>query len=214
MLLVMTHLRYAGLDQKTQENALKEIIETDPVLMELLTGLRDLDFPDWWLVSGAIYNNVWNHLTQRTSMEGVKDFDVFYFDDADLSYVAEDKVIKRAETALANLPLPVEVRNQARVHLWAPEKFGHNFAPLTSSLDMLDKFASKTHAVAVKLNRDGRIEIFAPFGLDDIFSFSIVPNYALANRKAHEAKGERALEFWPELTVLPWVDDQCAKRQT
>lgn len=175
--------------------------------MELLTGLWDLDFPDWWVVSGAIYNNVWNHLTKRPSMGGVKDFDVFYFDDSDLSYEAEDKVIKLAEKALAGLPLPVEVRNQARVHLWAPEKFGHNFAPLISSLDMLDKFASKTHSVAVKLNGDKELEIFAPFGLNDIFSFSIVPNYALANRKAHETKGKRALGFWPELTLLPWLDD-------
>ena len=43
-----------------------------------------------------------------------------------------------------------------------------------------------------------------PFGLDDIFSFRIAPNRALDNQRTHEAKGRRARECWPEITVVPW----------
>ena len=200
----MDHLRYAGLSAIEQKKALEQIIRSQPMLMELLAELREFSLPDWLLVSGAIYNNVWNFLTERPFMRGVKDFDVFYFDDADLSYGAEDEVIKRAERRFAHLPAPVEVRNQARVHLWYEEKFRQKFSPLTSSAEMLSRFASKTHAVGVRLEANDTISIVAPFGLDDIFSFRIVPNYRLDNRAAHEAKAKRAKQNWPELVVEHW----------
>jgi hypothetical protein len=69
---------------------------------------------------------------------------------------------------------------------------------------MLRLYASKTHAVAASLTDDGAIRIEAPFGLDAIFSFRVVPNHALQNRPAHEAKAARAKSVWPELTVEPW----------
>ncbi len=200
----MEHMRYSGLLKSEQEQALEMIIRSNSILMNVLEGMRELDLPDWLLVSGAIYNNVWNYLTSRKNMTGVNDFDVFYFDGTDLSYGAEDLQIKRVEKRFDKLSHPVELRNQARVHLWAPEKFGHSFAPLTSSQDMLDKFASKSHAVGVRLLDDDSLKIVAPFGLDDMFSFRVTPNPALNNRIAHEKKAARAKSIWPELTIVPW----------
>jgi hypothetical protein len=113
------HLRYAGKDRDTQAAALEAIVRAEPVLMAVLGAARALALPDWWLVSGAIYNTVWNSLTGLRPMTGVKDIDLFYFDDTDLSYEAEDAVIKLAAPIFAQLPVPVEIRNQARVHLWS-----------------------------------------------------------------------------------------------
>jgi len=200
----MTHLRLAGKPEADQRAALEQIIRAEPLLMRVLAGLRDLGLPDCWLVAGAIYNAAWNRLTGKPSLTGVKDIDVFYFDGSDLSWEAEDRVIRRVEAIFADLPLPVEPRNQARVHLWFPEKFGQPFAPLASSPEMLGRYASKTHAVAARLDADGRMAILAPFGLDHIFSFRIVPNHVLENRRAHEEKGARAKSVWPELIVEPW----------
>jgi hypothetical protein len=172
--------------------------------MNVLGVLREEALPDAWVVAGAIYNLVWNRLTGRPDLNGINDIDVFYYDGADLSYGAEDAVIERLARRLGHLPLPVQVRNQARVHLWFPQKFGIPFTPLASSLEMLGRYASKTHAVAAQLTADGVLRIHAPFGLDDIFSFRVTPNRVLANRAAHEAKAARAKAAWPELTVLPW----------
>lgn len=199
-----SHLRYAGLSDIEQQAALEEIIRSDPLLMQVLEGLRALAFNDWLLVAGAVYNSVWNHLTGRPGLNGINDIDVFYFDDRDLSYEAEDEVIKRAEKRFADMPIPVQVRNQARVHLWFEQKFNQPFSPLTSSVEMLSRYASKTHAVAVKLDGADKMTIFAPFGLDPIFSFRVVPNHVLQNKQAHEAKGARAKSVWPELSVEPW----------
>ncbi|MDR3474352.1 MAG: nucleotidyltransferase family protein [Devosia sp.] len=200
----MSHLRFSGQPDDVQRRALTDIIRGDALLMGVLEGLREIDLPDWLLVAGVLYNRVWNELTGRPPLAGINDIDVFYFDGSDLSYEAEDRVIRQLAARFADLPLPLQVRNQARVHLWFPQKFGQPFAPLTSSSEMLGRYASKTHAVAVRLEQDDTLSIVAPFGLDDIFSFRIVPNPVLMNRPAHEAKGARARSVWPEITVLPW----------
>lgn len=198
------HLRYAGLDPAHQLRGLEEIIRSQPVLMSVLMGLRDLALPDAWLVSGAIYNTVWNVLTGRPALTGIKDIDLIYFDDTDLSYEAEDVVIRGAGKLFADLPLPVELRNQARVHLWFPQKFGITVTPLTHSTQSLLRYASRTHAVAARLEADDTMTVDAPYGLDDLFSFRITPNRVLANRVAHETKGARAMTIWPEVSVVPW----------
>ena len=64
------------------------------------------------------FQNVWNTVEWRAPGNGIKDYDLFYFDDADLSWDAEDRVIQRAASLFADLDATVEVRNQARVHLW------------------------------------------------------------------------------------------------
>jgi hypothetical protein len=200
------HLRYSGAGEVAQRAALAGIIRSSPLLLEVLHGLREDGLPDHLLVAGAIYNLVWNRLTGRPDLTGINDVDVFYFDDSDLSYEAEDVVIRRLAARFADLPLPVQVRNQARVHLWFPQKFGVPFVPLRSSAEMMGRYASKTHAVGARLEADDTLTIVAPFGLDDIFSFRITPNPVLMNKPAHDAKGARAKSVWPELTVMPWED--------
>jgi uncharacterized protein len=197
-------LRYASLPDDVQKTAFLDIIWRDPLVRTALERARGLDLPDWWLVSGILYNSVWNHLTGKTSGHGIKDIDLFYFDDADHSYKAEDAVIKRGETAFEGLAVPVEIRNQARVHLWFEQRFGAPYPKLKSGKDGVSYFASKTHAVAVRLEADGELRLHAPFGLNDIFSFRIAPNHALDNRETHHAKAERQMKLWPELEFMPW----------
>src|SRR5690606_16826437 len=145
------HLRYAGQSETAQRAALEDIVRAQPVLMAVLRGLREMALPDHLVGGGAIYNEVWNTLSSRPALTGVKDIDAIYFDDSDLSYEAEDRVIQRITQMFAALPLPVELRNQARVHLWYPQKFGSAFSPLSCSAESLTRYASRTHAVAVRL---------------------------------------------------------------
>lgn len=198
------HLRYAGADPEVQQAALVDIVRGQPHLMRILEIMRELALPDPLLGSGAIYNSVWNVLTGRPPLTGIKDADVVYFDASDTSYEAEDRVIRRAASAFAGLPIPVELRNQARVHLWFPEKFGVPYPELRSSAEMMLYFASRTHAVAMRMEDDGDLSVHAPFGLDDIFAFRITPNAALDNRHTHTQKAARAKAIWPELEIVPW----------
>ncbi|TNC74821.1 nucleotidyltransferase family protein [Rubellimicrobium roseum] len=198
----MSHLRYATVSAEAQRDALLAIVAASPTLMRGFRIARDLDLPDWWIVSGALCNQVWNHLTSRPEMTGVKDIDLFYFD-LDTSWEAEDAVVARAARAFPPVP-PVEPRNQARVPLWYEVRFGHPYPPLRSARDAIDRFASRTHAVGLRLRPDDGWDLHAPFGLGDLFAFRLTPNPVLPNRATHEAKAARQTAIWPELDVSPW----------
>ena len=198
----MSHLIHANNSPSVQRTALFDIVAASPSLMAAFRCARDLNLPDWWIVSGAIYNQVWNHLTNRPDMYGVNDIDLFYFD-PDTSYAAEDAVIKSAMQSFAPKP-PVEIRNEARVHLWYEQHFGQPFAPLKNCRQAVDNFASRTHSVALRLNADDTFALYAPYGLNDIFSFRITPNSMRPNRATHEAKAARQKKLWPELDIIPW----------
>ena len=200
----MDYLRYAGLPFEQQRDVLFDIVRNEPLIHGPLETARGFALPQWRIVAGVIYNTVWNFLTGRSPGNGIRDVDLFYFDDQDLSWEAEDRVIKKGEQVFSASPIPVEIRNQARVHLWFPDKFGEKVAPLENSDASLERFSSKTHAVGLRLKDDGSLDLCAPFGLDHIFSFRVIPNRVLNNEPGYTAKAERALKVWPELTVEPW----------
>lgn len=200
----MNHLRHSGLPFERQRGHLVSILLADPLVNEALQRARSLDLADWWLVSGALYNTVWNHLTGRPSGYGIKDVDLFYFEGNDLSWEAEDMVIRTGAEHFEGLSHPVEIRNQARVHLWFEKHIGQGRAPLRSSAESISHFAAKTHAVGVKLGNAGDLDVCAPFGLDDIFSLRMTPNRVMDNRATYETKASRAKGLWPELVVEEW----------
>ncbi|MBN9063916.1 MAG: hypothetical protein BGP06_13010 [Rhizobiales bacterium 65-9] len=187
---------------RRQAAALERIIRTDPDLMAILVLIRDLRLPDGWLLAGCLYQTVWNVMENRPRGHGVKDYDIGYFDGSDLSYEAEDAEIARV-VARAPSGLDLELRNQARVHLWFKEKFGFAVSPLTCTLESLARYASVTHAVAARLADNGEIEIAAPFGMRDLFAMHLRPNRALPNGPSHDAKAKRCQSLWP-VTVEWW----------
>jgi hypothetical protein len=158
------------------EAELEAIVRAAPSLMRVLETSRELDLPDWLIVSGAVYQPVLNRLTGRDPDYGIKDYDLIYFDAADISY--------------ADL---VEVRNQARVHLWFEGKFGEAYAPLSCSAEALERFVSPLFAVGVRLERDDALTVVAPFGLEDLFALRLAPN---PRRRTRGSTARRPI-CWP-----------------
>lgn len=186
----------------TLEARLTEIVRADAGLMHVLTVMRELNLPDWRLFSGAVYQAVWNAQTGRPVGYGIKDYDIGYFD-ADTSWDAEDVVIKRVAAAFEP-PLrgQVEVRNQARVHLWFEDKFGEPYDPLTCTDDAPARFVAPAFAVGVRLEADDAISVVAPFGLEDVFAMTVRPNPTRGLAKGWERVIANARGRWPEITVV------------
>lgn len=181
---------------------LEAIVRGNARLMDVLETARALDLPDWLVVSGAIYQTVWNHITGRDPNYSLKDYDLVYFDACDISYEAEDAIIKRGAAAFApEVSGLVEIRNQARVHLWFEDHFGEPYAPLGCSAEALSRFVAPTFAVGVRLLADDRLHIDAPFGLEDLFAMRLRPN---PNRMTQGfAKiSARICERWPEAVIV------------
>jgi len=183
----------------------------NPVNAAIAAELFHLALPDAWIVSGCLVQSVWNALTGRAVGYGINDYDVFYFD-PDTSWQAEDAAIRAVQEKLARLGVAIEVRNQARVHLWYPDKHGLPYPPLRSSTEGIDRFLTKNTQIGLRRARQG-YEVYAPNGFDDVARLIVRPNRS-ANFSAanYAAKAARWKSLWPELTVLPADTESLSRR--
>jgi hypothetical protein len=174
----------------------------NPANDALLDDLIDLGLPDAWLVAGCLVQTAWNLRTGRPVGYGIHDYDVFYFD-SDLSWEAEDRVIDALRRSSDRLGVRIEARNQARVHLWYPQKHGRPYPALQRSTDGIDRFLTCNTQVGIQRGRDGD-RLYAPAGLDDIANLVVRPNLtANFSAEAYRIKTARWTALWPELAVLP-----------
>lgn len=165
--------------------------------------LPRLGLAEAWLVSGCVFQSVWNGLSGRPSDHGILDYDVFYAD-PDISYEAEDAVIRRCAAAFEGWGIEVQVRNQSRVHLWYPQKFGRPYPPVCSVEEALRRFLAPACAVGIRLN-GGQKELIAPFGTADILARTIRRNPLVqGDGHQYELKAARWKSVWPEIEVHPW----------
>ena len=183
------------------EARLGDIVRADPGLMHVLTTVRGLGLDDWRIFSGAVYQSVWNHVTGRPAGYGIRDYDLGYFD-PDTSWDAEDAVIRRGAAAFEP-PFRdmVEVRNQARVHLWFEGRFGEPYDALTGTDEALARFVAPAFAVGVRLEHDDTISVAAPFGLEDVFGMVLRPNPDRPLARGWDKAVASATARWPELRV-------------
>jgi hypothetical protein len=173
-------------------------------LTAVLSRAAAMDLPGWYLVAGCLYQTVWNVVTGQPPEAGILDYDLAYFDGSDASWAAEDGVIQAGQDVFAGLPAPVQIRNQARVHLWYEQKFGVPCPPHDSAEAAIDTFEATTACLGVRAEAGGRWRVYAPHGLADVFNLVVRPNPVLAPRQVYEAKTARWQRQWPSLTVLPW----------
>src|SRR5258708_6167819 len=184
------------------EGYLIEAVLRNRVNQILLKRLPELGLSDAWLVSGSLFQTAWNILTGRAPEYGIKDYDIFYFD-ADTSWEAEDAIIQRVAAAVSDIGAVVEARNQARVHLWYPNKFGIAYPPLQRTTGGIDRFLTVAAQIGVRPAR-GSYDVYAPHGLDDLFTLTIRPNLCPNfSANLYKAKAAAWKTRWPELTLLP-----------
>jgi uncharacterized protein len=168
----------------------------------LLDRTPSLGLGDWWLTAGCIAQTVWNGLYGRAPDHGILDYDIFYFD-TDTSWKAEDCIIGNATAAFSDLPITVQIRNQARVPLWYEAKFGVAFPEVARASDGIDRFPCRTVSVGIRRTNDDYV-IHAPFGLDALLGGKLIPNPELEIPSVYADKTARWMEVWPELIALPW----------
>jgi hypothetical protein len=137
----------------------------NPAIVELLPRLRKAGLKDCYLTAGCLFQTLWNQSSGRAADWGVKDYDVFYFDDSDLSWCSEDEVIRRVAAETADIPITVDVKNQARVHLWYAERFGGDYPQLKSSQDGIDRYLVSCTCVGIEVQSG---KVYTPDGLHDL----------------------------------------------
>ena len=198
--------RLAQLPVDQQLQAFHSLVSANPLVVTVLERAARLRLPGWYLTAGCLFQTIWNVLHGFPATHEIRDYDLFYFDDTDTSWEAEDAVIRRCADAFADVAAPIEVRNQARVHLWYPDRFGVVVEPFRSCEDGIDAFAMTTCCVGTRIV-DGQWRTYAPHGFADVFNLVLRPNPVRAPRAVYEEKARRWSAVWPDLKVLPWPAD-------
>lgn len=196
-------MRLDELSIDTQVREFRRIVSLNPIVSQILQRMPDLQLPDCWLTAGALFQTVWNVLSDRDPRAGILDYDVNYFDASDLTWEGEDRAISAAARTLAGIDAEVQIRNEARVHLWYEEKFGVACPPYRSTRHAISTFPSCSSCLGVRVI-EGKFDVYAPFGLTDLFRMTTRPNPVLAPAEVYTAKTRRWAAEWPRLTVLAW----------
>ncbi len=168
------------------------------VILERLPALR---LPDAWLVAGCLFQTVWNLQGGRAPTDGIKDYDLFYFDAADLSEQAEWEVARRVQACFHDLTITIEAKNQARVHTWYPEWFGQSYPALTCSRDGIDRFLVPCTCVGLKDASGLPDALYAPYGLDDLYHGVLRRNPLIDHRRLFSDKAGSYRSRWPWLRI-------------
>lgn len=92
------------------------------------------------------------------------------------------------------------MKNQARIHLWYEEHFGHPYPRLTCAIDGIDRFLVSSTCIGMRPASDG-YEIYAPNGLDSIYKDELSPNPLVDHPDLFVAKARSYRARWCWLRV-------------
>ena len=182
---------------KNKQEILDSVRE-NPDMMAILSVIRDLELKDSWLAAGLVRNFIWNLLSDKSPFDHETDVDVIFFDPA-ISYEDTLGIERKLKE---NFPqYQWELKNQVYMHLHSPHT-----APYTSSRDAMSKYPERCTAIGLRLHADATLELFAPYGLEDILKFQVSPTpHFLDNEERMKLYQERLSkknwqEKWKNLT--------------
>lgn len=189
---------------QSQLKAIETIVLQNSALQTILERTPGLSLPNWYLGAGCISQTVWNYFSGRDLLDNLNDADLVYFDDTDLSFEAEDRRIHLGRELFSDVPIHVDLENQARVHLWYERHFGYPIQPYKSVEEAIRNWPTTATAVAVKYDDKGVFKVYAPYGVNDLFSMIARPNKVQIIEEIYMDKVNRWKACWPNLRAIPW----------
>lgn len=171
------------------------LIAADPWRMRALRAVAGLALPQGWIGAGFVRTLVWDHLAGLARPTPIGDADVVYFDPADPDEATEKRLEARLTSdcplVFLGQPVPWSMKNQARMHV------RNGDPPYRDVADALTHWLETPTAVAVRLDAGGRIEVLAPFGLEDLFRMRIAPT--------PHARAHRLADYRQRVASKPWA---------
>ncbi|MDD2518378.1 MAG: nucleotidyltransferase family protein [Bacilli bacterium] len=191
-----------GKSLEEQQECLKKILLQSQKIKYILETLKKSSLKNYYVAAGCINQTVFNYYHDFDLDYGIKDIDIVYFD-LDLSYEAEDKIIKEIQLLFKNNLFNVDIKKQARVHLWYGDKFGFEIKPYTSVEDAISKWGSTVTCIGVRMEKN-EVIVYSAYGLDDLFNLIIRPVKGQFTKERYEDKTKKWQDTWPLLKVIPW----------
>jgi uncharacterized protein len=189
---------YSGREAFMTESDFFEGVLENQTNVQLLKRLQSIGLPDCYLTAGCLFQSFWNVRSGKDSQWGIKDYDVFYFDN-DTTWSAENDVIKTVSEMISDLGVNVEVRNQARVHLWYPNRFGRSYPQLKSACDGIDRYLISCTCIGINAATG---DLYAPNGFQDLEGGFLRMNPRNPQPDHFREKAQSYRSRWPWLTVV------------
>ncbi len=157
--------------------------------------------PGSYVAGGAITQTVWNQQLGRPAIDRLRDVDIVYFEpDGTLeSQHAMQDVLQQGIPA----SLPIDLTNEALTHTWYESKFSATIEPYKSAEAAINTWLP-AFAIGVRLANGGHLEVYAPYGLHDLFAMHIRPNKLQISRAIYEQMVASFTARWPEATAEAW----------
>lgn len=184
---------------------LQVLLSGSPIIDGVLDRWGAIELPNCWLSGSVVAQTAWNVIFGYPPEHGIADVDLVYFDPADLSEESEGEQEERLKALLSDVPSRIDAKNEARVHLWYEAKFGYPIDPYRSSEHAISTFPTTAGAVAIRPASNG-LDIYAPFGLDDLLNCAVRPNKMQITEAIYVAKAKRWRSCWPKLKITKWHD--------
>ena len=188
--------------ESKQIKNLENILFQSQKLKKVLEILSKSKLKNYYVAAGCINQTVLNYYHNYESDFGIEDFDIVYYD-KDLSYEKEDQIIKYIADLLKDIPIKIDVKNEARVHLWYKEKYGNEIKPYASLEDAISSWGTTITCIGVRLEND-KLIVYTPYGLDDIFNMTIKPIKRQFSKEQYNLKTTKWKNKWPLLKIMPW----------
>lgn len=177
-----------------QQKQIIEWLAADSERMRALETAAALGLHDWCLAAGFVRNLVWDRLHGDDMNTPLNDIDLIYFDRA-LASSQADELLERKLAARSTFPW--SVKNQARMHA------RNNDSPYSNTQDAMRNWPEIETAIGVALDKDGRIDLVAPFGLEQLFKLTVTINSNRPNNMVFLDRliSKRWTAHWPKLRV-------------
>lgn len=184
-----------------QIEILKEILLSNQKLKLVLEKLEEYNLDNYYVAAGCINQTVFNYYHNFDLMYGIEDIDIVYYDN-DITYEKEDKIIKDI-TNLLDIDIKLDIKNEARVHLWYYEKYNKKINQYINLEDAINSWGTTITCIGVKLVNNNLI-VYAPYGLNDLFTLTIRPIKKQFTYTGYQVKTKKWLTKWPKLNIIDW----------
>lgn len=197
-------MQYKSISKQNEEFI--SILKQNEDLMLILDYVSKLNLPNFYIAAGSVFQTIWNYYDKKPLNYGLEDIDIIYYDRKNISKEYEEELERKITNHFKqiNLEYKFDIHNEARMHLWKKENENKDIDQYKNSEDAISKWIATVHAIGItKVNNE--IDVYAPYGLSDIFSRTIRPIKHKANsQELYNKKVASWQKRFNNLNIIDW----------
>ena len=174
------------------------VLKKSEIFEIVFSFLKTSEIPNWFISGGFIQQIYFNFKHGFDLHTGIKDIDVVFFNQLDLSKSYERDAESVLMALLPSSLIVPDVKNQAN------SKFGYKMNPYRDIFEAIDSFPTTTTAIGVR-GTENSLFVYAPFGLYDLDNMILRPNKKqITKKEVYEKKKNRIKKIWSKVKIIEW----------